>query len=305
MEKNKDLEKFVNGELQVMSPLLVKSKSFLVEANKVVVKDKDSLAEAKRQKKEMVEHRNSVKDLRLTFTRTLDGMKAQFIEKQDEVLAPSIEAEGILKERIFDYEEEQRKIKEAENARVQEIIESLYMPKFDRKSITEDEAIKAKVDFDMTVNALDKKDRSKKAVKEQIISTRELFEELITHVKTRDEQRATAIAQEKERRALEDEQRKLQKEKAEAGGPVDNVSVPGVPDVPADVAGPDSTPSHQSDQSPYSLVRDLGIECMSSVTKVLAERLSGIEGLALEGEAYEEWKVDTAEAMYVVIEKYS
>lgn len=299
MEKNKDLEKFVNGELQVMSPLLVKSKSFLVEANKVVVKDKDSLAEAKRQKKEMVEHRNSVKDLRLTFTRTLDGMKAQFIEKQDEVLAPSIEAEGILKERIFDYEEEQRKIKEAENARVQEIIESLYMPKFDRKSITEDEAIKAKVDFDMTVNALDKKDRSKKAVKEQIISTRELFEELITHVKTRDEQRATAIAQEKERRALDEAQRKLQKEKVEAGGPVDNVSVP---DSTPDVAAPKDDDS--GTDNPSTLVVALGGDCFIEADQALKNKLDEIKEQEMSDEQYQQWRIQTLDAIYRVIEKY-
>lgn len=303
MEKNKDLEKFVNGELQVMSPLLVKSKSFLVEANKVVVKDKDSLAEAKRQKKEMVEHRNSVKDLRLTFTRTLDGMKAQFIEKQDEVLAPSIEAEGILKERIFDYEEEQRKIKEAENARVQEIIESLYMPKFDRKSITEDEAIKAKVDFDMTVNALDKKDRSKKAVKEQIISTRELFEELITHVKTRDEQRATAIAQEKERRALDEAQRKLQD--AQSRDDVDKaMSEPPTP--PAEVkANIDKIMDDDSGtDNPSALVVALGGDCFVEADQALKNKLDEIKEQEMSDEQYQQWRIQTLDAIYRVIEKY-
>ena len=109
MSDEKALDKIdIKNELKELSPLEQKSLELKERALKVEITDKGSYLDAKKLRRELISHRTSVKDLRLTFTRKLDNLKDQFIKKQDEVLEPSIWGEAVVKERIAEYEEAER-----------------------------------------------------------------------------------------------------------------------------------------------------------------------------------------------------
>lgn len=221
MEDDKKLNKFIEGELVQLSPLEKRSIELKAEAEAVVINDKDDLKEAKKVKKALVSHRTSVKDMRLTFTRKLDNMKDQFIKKQDEVLEASIAGEAIVKEKIDEFEKEQKRLKELEEARIQSIIDKFEMPKLDRKVATKDDVVRARAAIKMELGLLDIKDRNKVVVKNQVASIRESLDELEQFITDRDEQARIAeeqrIEQEKldaARKKLEDEQKEFEKSKA-------------------------------------------------------------------------------------------
>jgi len=216
MENDIKLNKFIEGELVQLSPLEKRSIELKAEADSVKINDKDTLKEAKKIKKALVSHRTSVKDMRLTFTRKLDNMKDQFIKKQDEVLEASIAGEAIVKEKIDDYEKEQKRLKEIEENRVKDIVSKFTIPELDRKVTTKEDVARARAAIKMELGLLDPKDRAKVAIKNQVAVVREWLDELDQFITDRDEQARVAEAQRIEQERLDADRKKLEDEKAAA-----------------------------------------------------------------------------------------
>lgn len=209
MEDDKKLNKFIEGELVQLSPLEKRSIELKAEAEAVEISDKSDLIDAKKVKKALVSHRTSVKDMRLTFTRKLDNMKDQFIKKQDQVLEASIAGEAIVKDKIDVYEKEQRLLKEAEENRIQSIIDKFVMPQLDRKIATKEEVARARAAIKMELGLLDIKDRNKVIIKKQVAAIRESLDELEQFITDRDEQARIAEEQRIEQERLDADRKKL------------------------------------------------------------------------------------------------
>lgn len=209
------LEKFMDGELQTLSPLMKQSLALKAKADAVAITDKDSYVDAKKLKRELVSHRTSVKDMRLTFTRKLDNMKDQFIKKQDEVLEPSIAGEAFVKEQIGAWEDEQKRLKEAEETRIKGIITKLSLPTPPADATLED-IKRARAALKMEIGLLDVKDRNKVVIKNQIAETRARFDEREEFIVERNRQAEEAEAQRIEREKIDADRKALEAEKAQS-----------------------------------------------------------------------------------------
>lgn len=300
VETNK-LEKFVTGEVEELSPLLQKSNELKASADGIVVNSKENYTAAKLKRRELSAHRTAVKDMRLTYTRKLDDLKGLFIQKEDEILVPVLEAESDLKARILGYEEELRKIKEREENRIQDIIIKLTVERFDRKTVTKDEVVRAEAALKMEAGLLEKKDRNKKVIKEHIAAQRDYLKELREFVVDRDAQaeEARALAEEQTKLAAEREEFEKSKSTQEAIKGSDETSTV----TPVAEPNKGSEPTIKED-SPWTLVNDLGSDCMEEATKVLGERLAAIEGQPIQGDEWSVWKQATVDEIYAVIAKY-
>jgi len=296
------LEKFVESEIEVLSPLMAKSNMLKAEADKVEITDKETYISAKATRRELVTHRNSVRDMRLTFTRKLDQVKGLFIQKQDEVLAPAIEAEAGLKDKISVWEEEQKRLKEEEEARIQSILDKLTVPAMDRKTVTRDEVLRAQAALKMELGLLEQKDKNKKAVKDHVAGEREKINELLEFVDERDRQAAEAKALAEERAKLEEDRANLEHDKARTESKMPQVGKDtDVPTKNEDAPAEDDLPGDTNPDSMYQLIRDLGEGTMDAALKVLNDQLEGIRDTELSDEDYHNWKLETVDAIYQVI----
>lgn len=120
------LLKFEEKMLKEVSPLEVKSRELLAKSKAIKeVKDNATLASAVAIKKEINAHGKLIKDMRLELTRPLDDLKKQIMAKETEVTLPLEQAKTDISEKILTYEEEQERIKQEEENRVNEIKASL------------------------------------------------------------------------------------------------------------------------------------------------------------------------------------
>lgn len=303
------LDKFAEKEIQELSPLMAKSLELKSEADKVVITTKDGYAEAKAKKRELVSHRTNVRDLRLTFTRKLDHVKSLFIGKQDEVLAPVIEAENLLKTKIGEWEDEQQRLKEAEEARIQAILDKLTVPAMERKAVTRDEVLRAQAALKMELSLLDQKDRNKKAVKDHVAEERKKIEELLEFVDERDRQAAEAQAQAEERAKLDADKKEFEEKKAAEKSNTDtnvatkNEDTTDLGDLAPGVGSAADREPSQGEQS-SELAAALGGGCFNEADRVLKSKLDEIKEQELSEEQYAEWRLETLDAIYQVIAKH-
>jgi hypothetical protein len=326
-ENRTELEQAITNEIAALSPLLVESQSLKEKADKILITDKITAKQAKTAKRELVAHRTRVIDLRKSYTRDLDHLKSQLVAKQDEILKPSIEGEAILIARITEWDDEQERIKAAELKRIQGIIDKLSAPKLDRKTVSEEDVIRAQAALKMEQGLIDQKDRNKKAIKTHFNEQMDSLKETLEFVHQRDLQAAEAKRLADERAELEQKERDFEAKKATpignlAPGNATNESAHTGTSAPeeeaaktsgdpvADVAaGMDATARaiyHASEEpeSIYSMVNDLGQEAMDEALKMLERRLSGVEGTALGEEAQHLWMVETIEELYQIIANY-
>ena len=115
----------IKTELKELSPLEKRSIELKHAVDAVEIKDKESYTSAKKLRREMVSHRNNVRDMRKTFTRKLDELKSKFMQKEDEVLALSLAGEDDLRDKISTWEKAEEERKEAEKQRIEDICQSL------------------------------------------------------------------------------------------------------------------------------------------------------------------------------------
>ena len=210
------LEKFITGELQILSPLEALSVELKEKAEAVTIDNGYTYSNAKAVRRELVTHRNTVKDMRLTFTRKLDNLKDQFIKKQDLVLKPSIAGEALIREKISVYEADVQRRKDAEIARMNAILDKFVFEKPLRASATLEEIARLRGWVKMELGLLDNKDRNKVAIKDKVAEIRVYLRELEEFVVERDRQAAEAEAQRVERERLKAEREALEAEKAKA-----------------------------------------------------------------------------------------
>lgn len=215
MPDEKQLDKIdIQSELKTLSPIEAKSVELKAQADAVEIIDKDSYSKAKKLRKELVSHRTSTKDLRLTFTRKLDNLKDQFIKKQDAVLEPSLAGEVIVKEKIAEWEKAEQERKEAEEKRMQEIVSKFDIQKLDRKTATYDDVKRERARIKMERGLLEPNDRNKVAVKNAIAANEEYFVELEDFIADRMEQERVAEEQRIEKERLDKERKELEEAQA-------------------------------------------------------------------------------------------
>ena len=203
MSEEKALDKIdIANELKTLSPIEVRSIELKKMADEVEIGDKPSYKEAKKIRRELITHRTSTKDLRLTFTRKLDNLKDQFIKKQDEVLELSLVGEDTIKKKIADYEEVERQRKEAEEQRMQKIIDTFRksLDNFDRTTATVADINRIRAYIKAEVTLLAQNDRNKVAVKTVLAELRSRLDDEKNFVVDR-------IAQEEERARFEAEKK--------------------------------------------------------------------------------------------------
>lgn len=217
MADEKALDKIdVTGELKTLSPIEKKSIELLERAKSLTVEDKVTYLEAKKLKREFVSHRTDTKNLRLTFTRKLDSVKAQFIKKEDEVLEPSIAGEALVKQQIEDWEKAEAERKAAEEKRIEDICQGLtdVLVGLKRKESTIEDVKRARAALKMERGLLDANDRNKKAIKDTVAHITEKLDEIEQFIIDRIEQERVAEEQRKEQERLDAERKKLEEEKA-------------------------------------------------------------------------------------------
>jgi len=210
------LEKFITGELQTLSPLEELSIELKEKAEAVKISNGYTYTNAKAIRRELVTHRTTVKDMRLTFTRKLDNLKDQFIKKQDLVLQPSIAGEALIKEKILIYEADVQRRKDVELARIAAILARFEFEKPLRASVTLEEIHRLRAWVKMELGLLDSKDRNKVAIKDKVAEIRVYLRELGEFVIERDRQAKEAEALHAERARLDAERAELAAEKAKA-----------------------------------------------------------------------------------------
>lgn len=217
-ERPKEVTIFVEGELKRLSPLEERSMELLAQAKEVEITNTDSYKAAKKLKKEAVSHRVETNELRKSFTRKLDDIKSQFITRQDEVLAPSLQAENLLKDRIEEWEKARERERREEMERMQHLIEKLQdkPPKIDRKTGTPEDVKRGLAALKMELSLLDPKDRSKKAVKDVVAEQKAYYQEQLEFVTERIEQEKKAEELRLEEERLAEERKKLEQEKIDA-----------------------------------------------------------------------------------------
>jgi hypothetical protein len=249
-ETEKALDKIdIASELKTLSPIEKRSLELKQMAEEIEISDKETYKEAKKVRRELISHRTSTKDLRLTFTRKLDNLKDQFIKKQDAVLEPSIAGEETIKQKIASWEREEQERKEAEEKRMQAIVDTFKMPAhFDRKTATVDDVNRIRAYIKAELSLLATSDRNKVAVKNAVAELRQKLDDEQAYILDR-------IEQEKEAARQAEERKKLQEEQAEAARKEKEEAAKNTPPAPAStpVAEPDkesSEPIKESESAP-------------------------------------------------------
>ena len=196
----------VTNELKVLSPIEKESLKLQNQADNHIISDKATYSDAKKIKRALVAHRTSTVDLRRTFTRKLDNIKQQFIQKQDEVLRPAIIGEQTIGEKIEIYEKEERARKEEEERRIQAIVDLFNMPAdFDRRTATLDDVKRVRAYIKAELSMLIPKDRNKKVVKDKVADLRSRLDDEEQFINDRIEQEKEKARQDEERKRLEEE----------------------------------------------------------------------------------------------------
>lgn len=225
MTTDATLQQFEDNMLKQVSPLEKTSRELLVKANAQDIKDNGSLARAIAVKKEIKAHSTLIKDSRMALTRPLDDMKKLIMAKESEVTAPLDEAQGVVKGKIQDYEDELERVRQEEQKRVSAILEELnvsvymletpagvdkqgaYIKKvFTELSDTDQANADIKLAFRQSVDAL----TTRKANLEEEIRQAAERERL---AKVAQEQSAAQAKLEREKAAIEAEQRRIEAEK--------------------------------------------------------------------------------------------
>ena len=251
-DTEKALDKIdIKSELKVLSPIEARSIELKEQAEAITIEDKPSYQEAKKVKRELVTHRTTTKNLRLTFTRKLDNLKDQFIKKQDEVLEPSIAGEDVIKEKIAAWEKAEAERKEAEEKRIADMVAKIVtIPDgFDVQTGNLEDIKRLRAALKMERGLLDANDRNRVAVKnatEEVTRKLDSAEEFII---ARIEQERIAEEQRKEQERLDADRKKLEEEKAAAAATPVNSDVQGgmdalvnTPKVPTPASPPSEAP---------------------------------------------------------------
>ena len=242
MADEKALDKIdIKNELKVLSPIEARSIELKEQAEAITIEDKPSYQEAKKVKRELVSHRTTTKNLRLTFTRKLDNLKDQFIKKQDEVLEPSIAGEDVIKEKIAAWEKAEAERKEAEEKRIADMVAKIVtIPDgFDVQTGSLEDVKRLRAALKMERGLLDANDRNRVAVKnatEEVTRKLDSAEQFIT---ARIEQERIAEEQRKEQERLDADRKKLEAEQAAAAKEKEEAAKASTPaPTPAPVAEP-------------------------------------------------------------------
>lgn len=225
MATDTTLQKFEENMLKQVSPLEKTSIELLAKAQAQNISDNGSLAKAVAVKKEINAHSKFIKDSRMSLTRPLDDMKKLIMSKEAEVTAPLDKAKSTVSDKILAYEEEQERLAEVERARIAIILDSLRVAVWDYDTV---KAVEARGrELKKTFMALSEKDQADAAIKLQLresvdaLTTRKanLEEEERQRIererlaKVAAEQSAAHAKLERERAAIEAEERRLEAER--------------------------------------------------------------------------------------------
>jgi len=150
--------------------------------------------------KECTDLEKKIEDTRTSITKPVNDMLKQINNMAKEVAIPVNEAKNALKKKIIDFNEEQEKIKKAEDERIQRIV-SKVLASVDEFSLN------------IFTDALEEKDKNNYIIKTAIENQKTKIEEKIrqeAEEKIRQEEQAKL---EEEKKNLSEEQAKLAEEK--------------------------------------------------------------------------------------------
>ncbi len=208
------LLKFEEKMLKEVSPLEVKSLELLDKSRAIKeVKDNTTLASAIALKKEINAHGKMIKELRLELTRPLDEMKKQIMTKETEVTLPLEQAKTDISEKILAYEEELERIRQAEEARISEIKQSVEVNVY---SLTTIEVIESEGKRIKDIySKLDPKDADNMIIKLAFKGSVDALVSRKTAIEEEERQRAERERLAKEAEKMSAERADLERQKAE------------------------------------------------------------------------------------------
>lgn len=208
------LLKFEEKMLKEVSPLEVKSRELLAKSQAIKeVKDNATLASAVAVKKEINAHGKLIKDMRLELTRPLDELKKQIMSKETEVTLPLEQAKTDISEKILTYEEELERVRLAEEARVNEIKQSVEVNVY---SLSTMEIVEAEGKRIKDIYAkLDPKDAENMTIKLAFKGSVDALVSRKTAIEEEERQRVERERLAKEAEKMSAERAELERQKAE------------------------------------------------------------------------------------------
>jgi DNA-directed RNA polymerase beta' subunit len=116
------LHKYVETQVETISPFKLRSNALKLEADSLVVNNNEGLEQAKKLRKEIIAHENTVEAARKAITSQFDSVTKSLITLQREVLYPVVEARAVVGDKVLSYEAELERIRQIEVDRVNKII---------------------------------------------------------------------------------------------------------------------------------------------------------------------------------------
>lgn len=177
------LQLYVDTQLEEINPYKVKSKELLADANKLEIKDDKTVREASAIRKQITAHKNFVSEARKDITRQFDDVKDQFMAAEKRILDDAEKAQKVIQKKMLDYDEEQTKIREAEEKRVAGVIDSLSILTMKDLRKAEEAAVEGELaHLDKTFEALPKDDQANATIKLSYANRRSDLLELLDEI---------------------------------------------------------------------------------------------------------------------------
>jgi type IV secretory pathway VirB10-like protein len=203
------LQKFEDKVIGKLAPFEETSVMLRTKAGAVEVSDDDGLRQAVAIKKEISLHAKLIEDSRKAFTRPMDEVKKIFINRESELLQPLNEAKTELSEKILNYEEEVERKRQAEEHRINNILQEFSVDVY---------RLKTPEEVDETVKTIEASYKALEAADAKITKVELAYQQAISGLRRRKEYLLEEIRQaaERDRLAKEAEKQSAERQEIEA-----------------------------------------------------------------------------------------
>lgn len=249
------LQKYEDKQVAKVSKLQKKADSLKVKAEKLAVKNDQGIVTARNFIKEVNTFKKEVEALRKEYTDPLNDVIKQLIAMEKKVVKPLDDAKNIAGEKILSYEEELEMARQAEAARIDNILDRFS------EIVHGDPVSKTVEDVDAKgkkvkeyYGSLDKKDQALASVKLALTTSVDRLTDMKNHILQREVSEKEQADRQKEiaKAELQAEKEAVKDERAMGSRPktgavtLTKFEITDPNDVPRDLCSPDESKIRQS-----------------------------------------------------------